>query len=260
MRISLPSAAASALASAFLFVAQPDTAALAAPPSPEALAGLRKGYQAAADGLLPSADKLLSSAIDEWKKTDQPADEISALYKVRSGVREQQGRQLESLADLDEAVKQYEGSIAASSKFPAEVQRTYLQRARTNAALNNWKNAEADFSRAIARLDELDAIESTNPFLFSERAAARSRLGDFGGAADDAITASVEFKDIGDKLRSLLASSDAALALYGAGDVDEGVARMKSTFTSYGNASPATNNPDGKRIRACRASCIPHPA
>ena len=91
------------------------------------------------------------------------------------------------------------------------------------------------------RLDELDAIEATNPFLFSERSAARSRLGDFAGAADDALEASVEFKDVGDKLRSLLASSDAALALYGSGEVDEAVQRMKQTFTSYGNKSPASN-------------------
>ena len=59
----------------------------------------------------------------------------------------------------------------------------------------------------------LDAIESTNPYLFAERSAARSRLGNFGGAADDAVAATVEFKDIGDRLRSLIALADSALAL-----------------------------------------------
>ena len=199
---------------------------------------LRKGYQSAAEGLLPAADTQITSAIGEWKKSAQPPEEISALYKLRSSVRQQQGRLPEALSDLDEAV-----TLIASGE-PAEIQRTVLLRARVNAALGRWQQAESDFSSAIQRLDQLSAIESTNPFVYAERGAVRSRLGRFDGAADDALTAAVEFKSIGDKLRSLLAASDAALALYGAGEVDDAVDKMRTTFNSYGNKSPATNNPD----------------
>ena len=239
----LPSTIAAAAASALLLVAQPNgLPALAAPPTIDATTTLRKGYQAAADGLFPLADTLLTKSIAEWQKTAQPADEVSALFKVRSGVRQQQGRNEEALNDLNEALNLL--SSPSAKPGAGEEQRTYLQRARVLAQLQRWKEAEADYSNAIARLDQLDAIESTNPFLYSERSAARSRIGDFQGAADDALTATVEFKDVGDKLRSLLASSDAAVALYGSGEIEEGVARMKQTFTSYGNKSPATNNPD----------------
>lgn len=237
-----PNALAGAAASAMLLIAQPQLPVLAAPPTPEALGTLRKGYQAAADGLLPTAESLLSKSIGEWKRTDQPPDELAALHQVRGTVRQQQGRNADAMADLDEAVGLL--SLPAAKVEAPEVQRAYLQRARLNAELQRWSAAESDFSQAIARLDQLEAIESTNPFLYTERSAVRSRLGKYESAAEDALTASVEFKAIGDKLRSLLASSDAALALYGEGNIEDAVAGMKSTFTSYGKNSPATNNPD----------------
>ena len=40
--------------------------------------------------------------------------------------------------------------------------------------LARWAPAERDLTAAIARLDELDAIEATNPYLFDARSAARS--------------------------------------------------------------------------------------
>ena len=221
----IPSCFAACAASMVLLTTQPSLPALAVQPSTEALATLRKGYQAAADGLLPTADSLLTKSIGEWEKTAQPADEISALYKTRGTVRRDMGRNADAIADLSESIKLL--SAPSAKPEPADVQRAYLQRARLNAAQNKWADAESDFSVAIARLDDLDAIESTNPYLYRERSSARSRLGQFDGAAEDALNAQVEFKQIGDKLRSLLASSDAALALYGAGEVDEAVTRMK---------------------------------
>jgi len=226
-----------------LLTTQPCLTAAAEPPSAEAQATLRRGYQAVSTGLLPTADSLLTQSINEWQRTGQPPDELSALFKSRSGVRKQQGKLDAALADLDEAVRLLtQGGDARAD--PAEVQRTFVLRARVNAQTRRWKEAEADFSGAIARLDELDAIESTNPFLYSERAAVRSRLGQYGGAADDALAASVEFRDIGDRLRGLLASADAALALYGAGEVDEAVKTMRTTFNAFGTRSPSSNNPD----------------
>ena len=233
MRWPTPSSIAAAAASAIVFSTASHYPTLAVePPSTEALATLRKAYQAATDGLLPNADNLLTKSVAEWKRTAQPADEIAALYKVRGTVRQEQGRTMDAVGDLDEALALLT-SPSSAKPAPSELQRTYLLRARLNAALERWKEAEADFSAAIARLDELDAIEATNPYLYSERSSVRSHLGDWAGAADDALTASIEFKDIGDKLRSLLASSDASLALYGAGDIDEALSRMRSTFTSF---------------------------
>lgn len=236
----LQSAIASCVACAIV-LSTPSFPALAEPPTAEALATLRKGYQAASEGLLPSAETLLSKSIAEWTRSAQPEEELSALYKTRATVRQQQGRDSAALTDLDDAVRLLTSSDKGS---PAEVQRLYLQRARLNVALRRWEAAEADYESAVARLDSLEAIEATNPFIYVERASVRSQLGKYAEAADDAEFASLEFKDIGDRLRSLLASSDAALALYGAGDIDESLRRMKATFTSYGTRSPATNNPD----------------
>lgn len=233
-------ALAAACAATFTVCTHEPAFAVAAP-SIEALSTLRRAYQASSEGLLPSAESLLSSSISEWKKTGQPSEEVAALFKARANVRQQLGRLNDALSDLNEAV----GLLSSSEQVsPAEQQRTFVMRARVNSELRRWQEAEADYSTAIARLDALDAIEATNPFLLQERGAARSRLGAFEGAAEDALAAVVEFKDIGDKVRSLLASSDAALALYGAGDVDEGVERMRVTFSSNGKRSPATNNPD----------------
>ena len=233
MRLAVPAdlgaTVGACVASLMLLSAQPTSLpAFAEPPSADAQATLRKGYRAATEGLLPAADKLLSESIDEWQRTAQAPDETAALYKVRGTVRQQQGKSAAALSDLDQAVALL--SSPSAKPTPAEAQRTYLQRARVNAALRRWPAAEADYTTAIARLDDLDAIEATNPYLYSERSAARSQLQQFGPAADDALTAAAEFKAIGDKLHALLASSDAALALYGSGDVPEALERMRTTY------------------------------
>lgn len=124
----------------------------------------------------------------------------------------------------------------------AEVQRTYALRAKTNAKLERWSAAEQDLNEAINRLDDLDAIEATNPFLFVERATARSRLGSWAAAAEDAKQAELDFKATGDKVRSLNAAADGALALYGSGDLPQAVEGMRFVFKNKGN--PVSNNPD----------------
>jgi tetratricopeptide (TPR) repeat protein len=209
-------------------------------PSAEAQATLRRGFKASSEGSAALADTLLTQSIVEWKATKQAPDEIAAIYKQRGTVRQQQNRLAEAAADLTEALKLDEAPAATPD--PAEVQRTYVLRARVNAALKLWAAAEADLTAAIDRLDSLDAIESTNPYLFSERGSARSRLGDYEGAADDALRAEADFKAIGDKVHRLLSSADSALALYGAGDVKGGVEAMRYVFKNKG--MPASNNPD----------------
>eukprot|EP00966_Prymnesium_polylepis_P220211 5094295-Prymnesium_polylepis.1 len=125
---------------------------------------------------------------------------------------------------------------------PAELQRTYQLRAGVNAALGNVQQQVSDLSSAIALLDELDAIASTNPYLFAERARARMVAGDFAGASEDAETAEVQFKDTGDKIRRTLAAADGALAMYGAGDTDGAVEKMRFIFKT--KRTLATTNPD----------------
>lgn len=210
------------------------------PPSAEAQAILRKGFKASSEGSTALADTLLTQSIDEWKRTKQAPDELAAIYKQRGIVRQQQAKLVEAAADLTEALK----LVQAPGAVPdlAEVQRTYVLRARVHEALALWSPAEADLTAAINRLDDLDAIESTNPYLYSERASARSRLGDYAGAADDALRAEAEFKAIGDKVRRLLSSADSALAMYGADDIKGGVGAMRFVFKNKG--MPASNNPD----------------
>ena len=213
---------------------------VAEPPSAEAQATLRRGFKAASEGVLSTADTLLSQSLDEWIRTKQPPDETSALYKQRAIVRKQQNKLEPALADLTSAITLMQEP--GSKPDPAEIQRTYVLRARVNEALERWQPAESDLSNAISRLDDLDAIEATNPFLFAERASARSLLGSFTGAADDATRAEADFKAIGDRIRRLLSAADSALALYGAGDVPEAVEKMRFTFKNKG--VPASNNPD----------------
>jgi hypothetical protein len=133
--------AACAAACCTLLTTQPCLTAAAEPPSAEAQATLRRGYQAVSTGLLPTADSLLTQSINEWQRTGQPPDELSALFKSRSGVRKQQGKLDAALADLDEAVRLLtQGGDARAD--PAEVQRTFVLRARVNAETRRWKEAE----------------------------------------------------------------------------------------------------------------------
>jgi len=217
-----------------------DPACAVTPPNAEAQAQLRKAFTSAAQGFDQQADLLLSQSISEWLKTNQPPDETAALYKTRGTIRQRQGELDKALADYSESLRLIE--LPDSHPDPAELQRTYVLRARVQEALQRWRPAESDLSAAIARLDDLDAIEATNPYLFSSRSYARSRLGDFSGAAEDAERAELDFKTIGDKVRRLTSSADLALALYGTDEVPAAVEKMRFVFKNKGN--PVSNNPD----------------
>jgi tetratricopeptide (TPR) repeat protein len=210
-----------------------------APPSAEAQARLRKAFTAAQAGFV-SAEAQLGSSIVEWEATHQPEQEVAALYKTRGGVRLQQGKLQGARDDLTAALR----LMGAASDEPdvAEVQRTYQLRARVHAALGDTRAQADDLTAAIERLDRLDAIESTNPYLYAERARARMVLGEYAGAADDSETAEVLFNDIGDKIRRTIAGADGALASYGAGDIDSAIAKMRRVFKV--KRTLATNNPD----------------
>ena len=216
------------------------TELVAPAPDSEAQAILRKAFVSQRAGLLGTAETGFSSALQEWERSGQPADEVAALYKQRGIVRQEQGKLLEALVDLS---KSLDLAMAPGSKpDPAEIQRTFVLRARVNEQLQRWRAAESDLSAAITRLDDMDAIEATNPYLYAERSTARSRLGQFADAADDALQAEADYKAIGDKVRRLLATAESAIALYGAGDVEEAVSKIRFEFANKG--MPATNNPD----------------
>ena len=188
--------------------------ALAAPPSVESQDSLKKAFQAAQTGSYASANSQLGKLIREWETTKQPDDETAALYKTRGVCRQSLGQLAEAREDLSQALRL--SAKRGSTPDPAEVQRTYQLRARVNQKLGNSREQAEDLTEAIARLDDLDAIEATNPYLFQDRAEARMRTREWVGAAEDADRAQLEFKQLGDKIRALLSAADAALALYGA--------------------------------------------
>ena len=249
MRVVVAEAASrlSAWALAAILVSSPNGLLAIEPPSAEAQATLRRGFKASAEGSAATAEALLTESIGVWERTAQPPDELAAIYKQRGIVRQQQNKLADAASDLTAALRLVQEPGAKPD--PAEIQRTFVLRARVNEALNYWAAAEADLSAAIERLDDLDAIEATNPYLFSERAGARSRLADYGGAADDALRAEADFKAIGDKVRRLLSTADSALALYGAGDVTAALDKMRFVFKNKGMPASVRRS-DGARSPA----------
>ena len=202
-------------------------AAAAAPPSAESQSALQKAFQSAQAGSYASADTQLGKLILEWEKTGQPDDETAALYKTRGVCRQSLGQLPAAREDLSQALRL---SMTPGSKpDPAEVQRTYQLRARVNQKLGNSREQAEDLTAAITRLDQLDAIEATNPQLFKDRAEARMRTKEWAGAAEDAERAQIEFKQLGDKIRALVSAADGALALYSTARL--GVASPTPTLT-----------------------------
>lgn len=197
-----------------------------------------------ADGDFPKAEMALTQSLADFK--GQPPDEVAGLFKTRADVRATLGEDLTAaLRDYDEAVRLLveDAELSDRSKADqAELPRSYLARAALEHRLARWQAEEADLTRAEAGLEKLSRLEQTNPFLYQNRAQARMRLGQWAAAATDALEAEQQFKDTGDKIRKTLAAADAALAMYGAGDVDDSVAKMKQVFREKG--LPSTNNPD----------------
>ena len=158
MRLEALASRVAACALAACLVASPATpSALAEPPSAEAQATLRRGFKAASEGVLTTADTLLTTSIGEWTRTKQPPDETAAIFKQRATVRQRQNKLDAALADLTESLKLVQS--AGAKPDLSEVQRTFVARARVYEQLNQWSSAAADLTSAIDRLDDLDAIE-----------------------------------------------------------------------------------------------------
>jgi tetratricopeptide (TPR) repeat protein len=212
----------------------------ALPPTAEAQLNLRRAFTAAQAGLSSQAENLLTQSINDWESTKQPVEEIASLYKTRGGIRIEQGRLAGALEDLSQALRLM--PISGEGADPSQRQRVYQLRARVHGALGNRRAQVDDLSSAIALLDKLDAIEATNPYVFSDRAQARSAIGEYAGAAEDAETAEMLFKETGDKIRRVIAAADGAIASYGAGEVQGAVDKMRYVFKT--KRTLATNNPD----------------
>lgn len=228
-------------------------------PSAESQATLRRAFSAAQSGLSKQADKLLTDSIGEWQRTRQPADETAALYKTRGVVRFGLGDTAGALSDLTEALRL--DTVPGSNPDPAELQRTFQLRANAYRALSRWAEEEADLTAAIERLDDLSILESTNPYLYTRRAEARARLGDYSGAAEDQQQAQADYRSTGDKIRRTIAGADLGLALYGAGDEAGAVDQMRSTFKSkVPSVLPSPVPPWGRGwmpVRTARRVCKP---
>ena len=220
--------------------AQPPQAAQ--PPTAEAQASLRKAFTAAQAGFYDKADVLLTDSIGVWQRTRQPPDETAALFKTRGITRQQQGRLDLALADFDEALRL--SRLPDASPDVEEVQRTFVLRARVNELLRRWPAAEADLTEAIDRLDSLPNLEATNPYLYSERSHARSLLGRYDAAAEDALFASTELKVIGDKVRRLTPLQTESLP-------------SPSPLTLHRSPSPLTAHPHRSPLTAHRLHLSP---
>ena len=231
-----PRAAASRLLAGFLAaslcvvghvdMSHPAHLTLAAPPSAYASQLPDAAYARLAEvrGLLQNqkfsaADAILTSSLELWKKTDQPAVEIAAILKDRANAR-QSSDPGAALADLDAALALY-AQLGDGEQPTDEVVGATFLRAQVHKRLADFEAAESDFAAALILDDE-------NPFVWSARGEARlqRRPADYAGAARDFLRAETQFGLIGDKIRRTLAAADASLALYGSGEKSAALEKM----------------------------------
>ncbi|KAJ1640452.1 hypothetical protein T492DRAFT_928075 [Pavlovales sp. CCMP2436] len=201
-----------------------------------AVVTLREAYAALDQADPERAESLFSNCIDEWKSMGLPGAETASLLRLRASARMQLTKPAGALADLDAAY-----ALASKAGVADEVLQILQLRALTLEGLSQWKRAEADLSELLR--SELDlSVGGPNPFLRLRRAQTRQHLGNWAGAATDLADAEVLLKEVGDQIRSVLATASLALAHYGAGDTKAFLACTKKLFEVY--TKPGSNNPD----------------
>ena len=218
-------------------------------PSVEAQANLRRAFTAQREGLPAPAEVAFSDAIKEWSL------QRSTGRRARC--------HLQAARHRSPAAGQAAGTPVRTFLRPSSWQRAAPHRPSRDPAdrlcfahgsrkgLSEWRAAERDLTAAIERLDDLDAIEATNPSSLPSAATHTQSLGNYVSASEDALRAEADFKAIGDRIRRLLSASDAALALYGAGDYPGAVERMCSSSRTRACRPPTT--PTTSR---CCKSCL----
>lgn len=170
------------------------------------------------------AETLLTQAITAWER--QPPDERAALYRVR-------GDCYTALLNADLAVQDYTTTIdlltgeGGELADPAELPAARLGRARAlrgMGKLSQEQNAIAanDYKESflLSSRDDWDTDQETiedgasrNPYAAWEWGMVRRGAGDYNGAAESHTLASLAFKDIGDRARSVISALDAGIDL-----------------------------------------------
>ena len=150
-----------------------------------------------------------------------PPDELAALYQTRARLRVERATKVSvattltlgksqgvsefsflggALADYTEALALLAVDDAREEPLadPAALPQCFLGRAEVERRLGNrWSDVNRDLESAEDSLDRLPRVAQTNPFLYQQRSDARSRLGLWGAAAEDALEAEAQFNLIG---------------------------------------------------------------
>jgi len=207
-------------------------------PSPAAVDVARRAFAAFSAKQLPLADALFSQTIEEWRKLDRGAAELSSLLVARAGVRTDKTDFAAAKADLDEAI-----ALMAPTGEPDPADRAgraryreypdaFVQRGLANEGLRNWAQALNDYDKAVS-LWGGDG-DGVNPFALTYRARAKSEVGDFEGALQDYRAASSIFSRVDKNPREAsFARAGEAVTLYGLGRRDEAVRIAKQVTTRY---------------------------
>ena len=220
------------------------------PPSNAEIKLLREAFAALYGERNPTkAEELLTQAISAWER--QPPDEKAALYRVR-------GDCYMELLQPDNAVKDYTiaidllsgpgGELADGNEMPS----ARLGRARatrSSKALNNneristqeYKKIAQDYqiSLRLSSREEWDTNEENeadgatrNPYAAWEWGMAKRGAGDLNGAAETHELASLAFKDIGDRARSVISALDAGIDLAGTDNIQEAKKVLENAIKS----------------------------
>ncbi len=184
------------------------------------------------------ADDLLTQTIEVWEERKQPADEVSALYRVRAAVRMDFTNQPQkALNDYNIALDLLEKNPAAKkaadpSELPAirlgrarAIRSSYLSNDNNNDDKSLYGQAVEDYKQAFlltARYED-DYYESDeermmdgaakNPFAVWEYGMALRGVGNYNEAYKIHLAASDFFSDIGDTGRSIISLLDAGIDL-----------------------------------------------
>jgi tetratricopeptide (TPR) repeat protein len=193
------------------------------------------------------AEPLLNQVVDAWER--QAPDERAALYRVR-------GDCYMELLKAEDAAKDYTIAIdflngpGGNKADPEELPAATLGRGRamrsiansgTKLSIEQYKQISNDYqtSLRLSSREEWDTDEENeadgatrNPYAAWEWGMAKRGAGDAKGAAEVHSLASLAFKDIGDRARSVISALDAGIDLAGTEDVNEARKVLESAIKS----------------------------
>ncbi len=190
------------------------------------------------------AVELLTKAITAWER--QAPDERAALYRVRGDCYMELLNAESALKDYDITVELLTGP-GGNLADPAELPAARLGRARALRSLpkplsmEQMKTAADDYqiSLRLTSREEWDTDEeleqdgaARNPYAAWEWGVALRSSGQYQKAAETHTLASLAFKDIGDRARSVISMLDAGIDLAATDDVKEATKVLESAIKS----------------------------